>query len=113
MALVTDSIMEGETQPRDFAMRIGHHHHAQPVTPATADAAATSTPRSASSDTAPAAGNGYTPSAQLLDLTTRAQQDPEIRADRIRDVGERLRQGFYALPASAAATADALLGAAD
>lgn len=94
-------------------MRIGPHHPPQPVNLPTAEAAASGSPRPASSEAAPAAGSDYAPSAQLLDLTGRVQADPEIRADRIRDVAERLRQGYYTTPENAAATADSLLAAAD
>jgi hypothetical protein len=57
--------------------------------------------------------SGYSPSAELLHLTVAAKQQPEARADLVRQVGLRLSQGHYSTPASANQTADAILNAID
>jgi hypothetical protein len=57
--------------------------------------------------------SGYLPSTELSDLTNRAKSDPEVRADRIRDVAHKLHHGHYGTPLSNAKTASAILGAQD
>lgn len=77
------------------------------------DPTAAGSSRAAASSTGESASSAYAPSAELVDLITRARLEPDVRTDRLREVAERLQQGFYGSDASAAQTADALLGAAD
>lgn len=59
------------------------------------------------------AGNTYTPSTQLQQLTDLVRQQPTIREDRVHAVGQRLRHGHYRSRASAEQTAAALMNALD
>jgi hypothetical protein len=61
----------------------------------------------------PTQASGYSPSAELLHLTAAAKQQPEVRADVVRNVALRLGQGHYSTPAIANQTADAILNAID
>jgi hypothetical protein len=56
---------------------------------------------------------GYSPSAEIVHLTTLATQVPDVRPDVIRQVAFRLSQGNYSTSASAQQTAQALLRALD
>ena len=56
---------------------------------------------------------GYTPSPELLQLIERARGEPEVRDDRVQAAASRLREGHYHTPASALATATALLHSLD
>ncbi len=58
-----------------------------------------------------AAADGYTPSPELAQFLARVQQQPEVRTDLLTEVARRIDQGFYATPASATQTAEALLNA--
>jgi anti-sigma28 factor (negative regulator of flagellin synthesis) len=60
-----------------------------------------------------AEADAFTPSAEWVRLVALAKQEPEIRADRVSAVLERLQNGDYFSDASAAATADALVNSLD
>ena len=53
--------------------------------------------------------DGYVPSAELVRLTVLARQEPELRADVVREVARRVSEGRYLTTASAAQTAEAML----
>jgi hypothetical protein len=53
----------------------------------------------------------YLPSAELSNLTQRAQAEPEVRAHRLHEVGQKLAQGHYSTPQAASQTASAILDA--
>ena len=55
----------------------------------------------------------YAPSAEWVRLVNLVKQEPEIRADRVREVAQRLQNGDYNSPESAANTADAILRSND
>ena len=56
---------------------------------------------------------GYTPSSALLRLIDLARQQPDVREERVRAASQRLEQGIYHTPASAAETAAAILDRLD
>ena len=55
----------------------------------------------------------YAPSPELVRLIDLVRQQPEIRADRVREVADRLSQGIYFSRKSAEKTATAFLAAHD
>lgn len=67
----------------------------------------TNNPRSTSADDSTSVSSGTSDVALLLD---RLRALPEVRADRVRQVGERLEQGAYLTREAAEQTAAALLG---
>lgn len=58
-------------------------------------------------------GEGYAPSAELVQLIELAKGQPEIRPEAVAAAMERMQQGFFATQSSAEQTADALLQARD
>jgi hypothetical protein len=97
-------------------MRI-NSNRSQPVPLPGADAAAQATTTSAAGDSTAerpvSQVDGYAPSAELVQLTALAQQQPETRADVVRAVTARVAQGYYLTRASAEQTAQAILSAVD
>ena len=61
----------------------------------------------------PQDSSAYMPSLEWLHLLGQMKQEPDIRDDRVAVAVERLRQGYYATPESAAKTAEAKLNTAD
>ena len=80
---------------------------------------AQSTPGAASvSRDAPAAAvtpesDAYAPSTELVRLVNLVKQQPEVRADRVREVAQKWQSGAYSSSNSAEKTADAMLQCQD
>jgi hypothetical protein len=53
----------------------------------------------------------HVPSPELLELVARVRQAPEVRAEVLQRVKQRLSGGYYLTPDAAAQTADAILRA--
>jgi hypothetical protein len=84
--------------------------------PLTGDAAGTAAAAAANESAAQSTASpetAYVPSSELVQLTTLAQAQPDVRPDVLLRVGLSLTQGDYATPDSAAQTADAILSALD
>ena len=57
--------------------------------------------------------SSHTTSADLLRIISLVQQEPEVRPATVQQVVQRLDQGWYAMPASAEQTAEAILKASE
>lgn len=97
-------------------MRISTNR-SEPIALSSADGSTNATPASPTGETTPerpvTQAGGYTPSAELTQLTSLAQQQPDVRPDAVRSAAARLAQGYYATAASAEQTASAILNAID
>ena len=71
------------------------------------------TARDSQVDGAAQTSDAYTPSVEWLRLVDLVKREPEIREDRVREVTQRLQNGDYFSPESAAQTADAILNSLD
>ena len=58
-----------------------------------------------------AEGSNYSPAPELVHLFSLVRQTPEVRSDRLQQVGQRLAAGDYLTPQAADQTAAALLDA--
>jgi hypothetical protein len=95
-------------------MKITNHGVTNPLVgpkPKVEDAAVV--PGDAAAQGLAATDEGYTPSAELRQLLDLVAQEPEVRADRIQQVQQRLAQGHYETPVSTEETAAAILTALD
>jgi anti-sigma28 factor (negative regulator of flagellin synthesis) len=57
--------------------------------------------------------DAYTPSTEWTRLVALLKQQPEVRADRVREVSQKLQSGAYSTSDSAEKTADAMLQGVD
>lgn len=61
----------------------------------------------------PEQASEHVPAPEVQSLSSQAQQIPEVREDRVTDIGQRLAGGEYLTRDAAVRTADALLAAPD
>jgi hypothetical protein len=79
------------------------------VNPAQTTPGAAPLSRDASSEGVTAESDAYTPSTEWLRLVDLVKQQPDVRADRVFDVAQKLQSGVYSSADSAEKTADAML----
>jgi cell division protein FtsN len=83
------------------------------VNPAQSTPGATPISRDAAPASVTSESDAYTPSTEWLRLVDLVKQQPEVRADRVREVAQNLQSGAYSSADSAERTADAMLQGLD
>jgi hypothetical protein len=94
-------------------VKITHQGVSQSSVTKTHLAGAAPAARESQSAEASAETDAFTPSAEWVRFAALVKQEPEIRADRVSAVLERLQNGDYFSDASAAATAEAFINSLD